>query len=106
MTSIDASSPVAEPFVGRYADYILKYKPQPTPDGRYLAYAIVSCDLGVIQTIASVTPDLPSFATQDEAAGAGWAAGRKWVDSNSTDPFARDATRRPHLRCNVHARSR
>ncbi len=63
-----------------YRGYLVKYRPQPTPEGRYLAFAIISCGRETLQTVASVMPDLPSFAIEAEAANAGWVAGMGWVD--------------------------
>jgi hypothetical protein len=75
------TNPASRPFEDCYGEYVVRYKPQPTPDGRYLAYAIVSIDLGVVHTLGAVTPDLPSFSTQSEAADQGWGAGTRWIDS-------------------------
>lgn len=74
--------PAGDPYVADYRGYLLKYRPQPTPDGRYLAYVIVSQRCRTIHTEAALTPDLPSYAKATDAARAGLAAGRRWVDDN------------------------
>jgi two-component system response regulator QseB len=72
---------IVEPeFETTYRDHLLRCRPQPTPDGRFLAYVIIGCDVGIVHTHASVTPDLPSFAQREDAAYAGLLAGRRWVD--------------------------
>ena len=81
---------VTHPFEGGYGGYVVKYKPQPTPDGRYLAIGIVCCGLDTLHTLISLTPDLPSFATQAEAATVGWEAATQWINKNSLGEFAND----------------
>jgi len=81
-------------FEDTYGGFVLSYRPQPTPDGRFMAYVIVSCDLGFLQTCAAVTPDVSSFASAPQAAQAGCRAGRQWVDIQAQrDASARRATR-------------
>ena len=81
-TSRDAFQDLSDPeiFEQMYREYKLKFKPQETPEGTYQAFVIVTADLGYIHTCGSVTPNLPAFASQVEAARAGWAAGVHWVD--------------------------
>jgi two-component system response regulator QseB len=67
-------------FEATYRDHLLRCRPQPTPDGRFLAYVIIGRDVGIVHTHASVTPDLPSFARREDAAYAGLLAGQRWVD--------------------------
>ena len=92
----DAISQAApRPFEGGYGGYVVKFKPQPTPDGRFLALAIMLCGLDALHTLAAVTPDLPSFATQAAAASAGWEAATQWIDGNKLGEFAAAAARTP-----------
>ena len=70
-------------FEDRYGGFVLSYRPQPTPEGRFLAYVIVSRHFGFVQTCAAVTPDLSSFESVEEAAQAGRYAGRRWVDAHA-----------------------
>jgi hypothetical protein len=77
------------PFEGGYGGYVIKYKPQPTPEGRFLAFAIVCFGLDTLHTLASISPDLPSFSTQAAAANAGWEAAARWADSHPLGEFAR-----------------
>lgn len=67
-------------FETSYRDHLLRCRPQPTPDGRFLAYVIIVRDTGVVHTRASVTPGLPGFERREDAARAGALAGRQWVD--------------------------
>jgi hypothetical protein len=69
-------------FESDYRHYLLRYKPQPTPDGRFLAYVIILRRFTRMHTEASVMPDLPSFESQLDAAQAGLQAGRHWIDEN------------------------
>jgi hypothetical protein len=71
---------VKRPFERGYREYVLRYRPQPTPGGRYLAYVIVLRNIVYVHTVNAIMPDLASFPTEDEAANAGWAAGVSWVD--------------------------
>jgi hypothetical protein len=63
-----------------YAGYLLKCRPQPTPDGRFLAYVIVATHHFGVRAVQALSPDLPSFATPSDAAQHGLRAGKCWVD--------------------------
>ena len=78
----DAIVPPRE-FEEVYGGFVLSYRPQPTPDGRFMAYVIVSRHLEFVQTCAAVTPDTSSFASTAEAAQVGRFAGRHWVDTKA-----------------------
>ncbi len=80
-------------FETSYRDHLLRCRPQPTPDGRFLAYVIIVRDTGVVHTRASVTPGLPSFERREDAARAGALAGRQWVDLHA-ERCARSSTMR------------
>jgi hypothetical protein len=71
-----------EKFESVYRQYVVRYRPQPTPDGRFLAYVIILRRFARMHTEASVMPDLPSFESQADAAGVGLQAGRCWIDQN------------------------
>jgi hypothetical protein len=73
---------VPRPFEGRYRDYLIKFKPQPTPDGRFLALAILSFSFDSVHTLASVAPDVPSFPSEQDAASAAWEAATLWIDNH------------------------
>ena len=92
-------NPLATPqFEKPYREYNLKFKPQETPEGDFQAFVIVTIDLGYIHTCGSVTPGLPAFASQREAADAGWIAGRRWVDEmllSEQEPSVTDASSGP-----------
>jgi hypothetical protein len=75
--------PAPDPYIVNYRGYLLKCRPQPTPDERFLAYVIVSQRCRGLHTEAALTPDLPSFARPADAARAGLEAGRRWVDENA-----------------------
>lgn len=73
-------------FEAMYRGHLLRFQPQPTPDGRFLAYVIIARDDGFVHTQASVTPDLPRFVLREEAAHAGRLAGQRWVDLHAERP--------------------
>jgi hypothetical protein len=75
--------PAADPYIVDYRGYQLKCRPQPTPDERFMAYVIVSQRCRALHTEAALTPDLPTFARQADAARAGLEAGRRWVDEHA-----------------------
>jgi hypothetical protein len=74
--------PLVDPFESVYRHYVVRYKPQPTPDGRFLAYVIILRSMTRMHTEAALTPDGPSFASQIDAARAGLEAGKRWIDHN------------------------
>jgi two-component system response regulator QseB len=80
-------------FEASYREHVLRCRPQPTPDGRFLAYVIIGRDIGIVHTQASVTPDLPSFARREDAACAGLLAGQHWVDLHAEPPERRQTMR-------------
>jgi len=85
----------SRPFEGGYGGYVVKFMPQPTPDGQFLAFTIVSCGVDALHTLAAVTPDLPSFATQAAAGSAGWEAATEWIGRNASGQYAAAAARTP-----------
>ena len=72
---------MASAYETTYRGYVLRYRPQPMPDGRFLAYVIVGHEIDGLRAQVSLTPDLDAFRFQPDAALAGMRAGEAWVDA-------------------------
>jgi hypothetical protein len=68
-------------YEARYRGYVLRYRPQPMPDGRFLAFVIVGRELDGLRAQLAWTPDVDAFRYQPDAALAGMRAGKAWVDA-------------------------
>lgn len=68
-------------FEAPYCGYLLRFRPQPAPDGRFLAYVIVVQAIS-LRAHAALTPDLEPFVHRHDAALAGLRAGEAWVDES------------------------
>lgn len=71
-----------EPFEEAYKGYLLRCKPQATPQGEFMPFAIVTHAASAMYA-ATISPDVPAFAMQAEAASAALAAAMRWVDENA-----------------------
>ncbi|HKX43693.1 MAG TPA: hypothetical protein VJO99_21205 [Burkholderiaceae bacterium] len=71
----------AEAYETRYRGYVVRYRPQPMPDGRFLAYVVVGHEIEGLRAQISWTPELEEFRYKTDAALAGLHAGQAWVDA-------------------------
>ena len=72
---------LGEAYENRYRGYVVRYRPQPMPDGRFLAYVVVGHEIDGLRAQVSWTPDLDPFRYKTDAALAGQRAGQAWVDA-------------------------
>jgi hypothetical protein len=66
-----------------YKGWLIKCQPQKTPNDKYLAHAVLSASTGGSQVEGPLTPNLPAFDSEKEAALAARDAARAWVDRHS-----------------------
>ena len=67
------------PFEEAYKGYLLRCKPQSTPEGEYMPFAIVTHAASAMH-ITTISPDVPALERQVEAASAALSAAMHWVD--------------------------
>jgi hypothetical protein len=56
-------------------------RPQQTPDGRFLAHAVLTSSTGSKGVVVTITPPLDPFNEEKPAALAALQAAKDWIDS-------------------------
>jgi hypothetical protein len=72
---------VKEPWIEPYKGYILKCRPQETPDGSYRAHLVISYARSGDHEDLVMTPDTPERNTAREAADDALKCGIGWVET-------------------------
>ncbi len=68
-----------EPFEMAYKGYLLKCRPQSTPAGEFMPFAIVT-QAASAMCVTTISPDLAAFASRIEAASTALSLAMRWVD--------------------------
>lgn len=86
-----------------YRGFTLRCAPQPTEDGRYLAFCIISHGSSPVCVDRAGVLDLPTFSDEEAAALASWCEATRWIDDLAhLQPSPRPMVRSTGMATPVH----